>query len=75
MLLIVECFCGCWCLTLWEECKLSMFENRALRRIYGPKGEAATGAFRKLHERNFIVCFTVHIQVIYSQFILFSVYY
>jgi hypothetical protein len=52
-----------------------MFENRALRRIYGPKGEAATGAFRKLHERNFIVCFTVHIQVIYSQFILFSVYY
>jgi hypothetical protein len=30
-------------LTLWEECRLRVFENRVLRRILGPKREEVTG--------------------------------
>ena len=26
-----------------------MFENRALRRVFGPKGDEVTGEWRKLH--------------------------
>jgi hypothetical protein len=26
-----------------------VFENRALRRIFGPKGEQVTGGWKKLH--------------------------
>ena len=29
--------CEAWSLTLREECKLNVFENRILRRIFGPK--------------------------------------
>jgi hypothetical protein len=29
--------------------KLSVFENRALRRIFGPKRDEVTGEWRKLH--------------------------
>ena len=29
--------CETWSLTLREECRLSVFENRILRRIFGPK--------------------------------------
>jgi hypothetical protein len=36
-------------LTLREEHKLRMFENRVLRRIFGPKREEATEGRRKLH--------------------------
>jgi hypothetical protein len=34
---------------LWEEQKLRVFENRMLRKIYGPKREA-DGLWRKLHD-------------------------
>ena len=30
--------CETWSLTLREECRLRVFENRVLRRIFGPKG-------------------------------------
>jgi hypothetical protein len=36
-------------LTLREEHRLRVFENRALRRICGPKGDEVTGDWRKLH--------------------------
>jgi hypothetical protein len=36
-------------LTLREEHRLKVFENRVLRRIYGPKGDEVTGEWRKLH--------------------------
>ena len=29
--------CETWSLTLREECRLRVFENRILRRIFGPK--------------------------------------
>jgi hypothetical protein len=36
-------------LTLKEEHKLRAFENRVLRRIFGPKRDKVTGGWRKLH--------------------------
>ena len=38
-----------WSLTLREEHRLRVFENRVLRRIFGPKREEVTGEWRKLH--------------------------
>jgi hypothetical protein len=36
-------------LTLREEHRLRVFENRMLRRIFGLKGDKVTGGWRKLH--------------------------
>jgi hypothetical protein len=36
-------------LTLREEHRLSVFENRVLRRIFGPKRNEIIGDWRKLH--------------------------
>jgi hypothetical protein len=36
-------------LTLREEHRLRVFENRVLRRIIGPKRDEVTGEWRKLH--------------------------
>jgi hypothetical protein len=41
--------CETWSLTLREEHGLSVFENRVLRRILGPKRDEVTGEWRKLH--------------------------
>jgi hypothetical protein len=38
-----------WSLTLREEGKLRVFENKVLRRIFGPKRDEVTRAWRKLH--------------------------
>jgi hypothetical protein len=38
-----------WALTLREEHRLRVFENRVLRRIFGPKRDEVTGGWRKLH--------------------------
>jgi hypothetical protein len=45
-------FYGCktWSLTLREEHRLRVFENRVLRRIFGPKGGGVTGEWRRLHK-------------------------
>ena len=32
-----------------EERRLMVFENRVLRRVFGPKGNELTGEWRKLH--------------------------
>ena len=42
--------CETWSLTLREECRLRVFENRVLRRVFGPKRDEVTGEWRKLHE-------------------------
>jgi hypothetical protein len=44
-------FYGCetWSLTLREEYRLRVFENRVLRRIFGPKRDEVTEERRKLH--------------------------
>jgi hypothetical protein len=41
--------CGTWSLTLREEHRLRVFENRVLRRIFGPKRDDMMGEWRKLH--------------------------
>jgi hypothetical protein len=38
-----------------EEHRLRMFENIALRKIFGPKRDKVTGEWRKLHNEEFIV--------------------
>ena len=35
--------CETWSLTLREERRLKVFENRELRRIYGPRRDEVTG--------------------------------
>jgi hypothetical protein len=35
--------CKTWSLTLREELRLRMFENRVLRKIFGPKRDEVTG--------------------------------
>jgi hypothetical protein len=40
--------CETWSLTLREEHRLRVFENRILRRIFGPKRDEVTGEWRKL---------------------------
>jgi hypothetical protein len=38
-----------WWLTLREKRRLKVFENRVLRRIFGPKRDEVTGEWRKLN--------------------------
>jgi len=38
-----------WSLTLREERKLRVFENRVLRRIFGPRKDEVTGEWRRLY--------------------------
>jgi hypothetical protein len=40
--------CETWSLTSREEHRLRVFENRVLRRIFGPKRDEVTGDWRKL---------------------------
>ena len=41
--------CETWSLTVRDECRLRVLENRVLRRIFGPKWEEVRGEWRKLH--------------------------
>ena len=41
--------CETWSLKLRDECRLMVFKNRVLRRIFGPRRDEVTGEWRKLH--------------------------
>jgi hypothetical protein len=41
--------CKTWSLTLREEHRLRVFENRVLRKIFGPKRDEVTREWRKFH--------------------------
>ena len=45
---VVLCGCETWSLTLREERRLRVFENRVLRRVYGPKRDEVTGGMEKI---------------------------
>jgi len=47
------CFYGCetWSLTLRKKRRLRVFENRVMRRIFGPQRDEVTGWWRKSHEQ------------------------
>jgi hypothetical protein len=48
--------CETWSLTLREDHRLRVFENRVLRRIIGPKRDEVTGNGGSCTVRNFIMC-------------------
>jgi len=48
---VVLCGCETWSLKLREQRWLSVFENRVLRRIFGPKRDKVTGEWRKLYNK------------------------
>jgi hypothetical protein len=43
--------CETWSLTLREECRLRVFANRVLRRIFEPQREEVTREWRRLHHK------------------------
>jgi hypothetical protein len=43
--------CETWFLIFREEHRLRVFENRVLRRIFGPKRDEVTGEWRKLNNK------------------------
>jgi hypothetical protein len=45
--------CKTWSLTLREDYRLRVFENRVLRKIYGPKRDEVIWGWRKLHNGEF----------------------
>jgi hypothetical protein len=51
MLPVVLYGCETWSLALREESRLRVFENRVLRRIFGPKRDEVTWKWRKLHNK------------------------
>jgi hypothetical protein len=61
--------CETWSLTLREEHKLRVFENRVLRRMFGPKRDEVTGERRKLHNEKFrdLYCWPSIIRLIKSR--------
>ena len=61
--------CEIWSLSLREERRLRVFENRVLRRIFCPKRDEVTGEWRKLHneELNDLYCSPNRVRVIKSR--------
>jgi len=39
--------CETWSLTLRKECRLKVFGNRVLKRMFGPERDEVTGEWRK----------------------------
>jgi hypothetical protein len=52
--------CEILSLTLREEHALRVYENRVLRGIFGPKGEAAIEQWRKPHNEDFRMIYVHH---------------
>ena len=49
--------CETWLLTLRKERRLRVFENRVLKRIFGPKRDEITEEWRKLHNEDLNVLY------------------
>ena len=45
-----------WSLALREERRLRMFENRVLRRVFGPKRDEVTGNVENYITRSLVIC-------------------
>jgi hypothetical protein len=55
---VVLYVCETWSLTLREQNRLRVFENRVLRRISGPKRDEVTGEWKKLHSEELHVLYS-----------------
>jgi len=68
ILLVVLYVCETWLLTLNDERRLRVFENRVLRGIFGLERDEVTGELRKLHneELNDLYCSPNIVRVIKS---------
>ena len=53
--------CETWLLTFRVERRLRVFENRVLRRVFGPKRDEVTGEWRKLHNEELSDLYTYRI--------------
>jgi len=61
--------CETWSLTIREERRLRVSENKVLRRIFGPKWDEVRGELRKLQYEEFNDLYSSHniVQVIKSE--------
>jgi hypothetical protein len=61
--------CEAWSLTLREERRLKVFENRVLRGVFGPKRDEVKGEWRKLHndELNYMYSLPNIVRVVKSR--------
>jgi hypothetical protein len=48
---VILCACDIWSLTLREERRLRVSENRVLRRIFGSRNDEVNEEWRKLREK------------------------
>jgi hypothetical protein len=55
-------------LTLREQQRLVAFENRVLRRIFGPKGDEVAGGWGKLHNEKPIIIIMIKSRRMSGQF-------
>jgi len=61
IILLVDLYgCETWTLTLREERRLRVFENRVLKRIFGPKRDEVTREWRKLHNEEVNALYSSH---------------
>jgi len=56
ILLVIIYGCETWSLTLREERRPRVFENRVLRGIFGSERDGVTGEWRKLHNEELMIC-------------------
>ena len=57
--------CKTWSLKLREKRKVRVFENRALKRIFGPKRDEVTGEWKRLHNEELCyLLFSPNVRVI-----------
>jgi hypothetical protein len=54
-----------WSLTLREEHRLRVFENRVLRKIFGSKRDEVTGDGEDYTMRNLMIC--THHQILFGR--------
>jgi hypothetical protein len=50
--------CETWSFILREERRLRVFENRVLRRIFGPKRDEVAGEWKKLHKKELHILYS-----------------